>query len=355
MHKKFDENYYFYPQKVSLFKIKPYLCTPMNTLSHHIECLLLHHDCVVVPQFGAFITMDTASTRVDSEDMFFPPLRVVRFHPNLTEDDGLLVDSLRAAMHQSATETKRMVQRMVLELRQQLLADGQVDFGSLGQFSQDEDGRVSFEPCQAGAVTPSYFGLDSFVMPRLSALQRRTLDVARQENEAANTDDSHITIRLNRRVLRYVAGAAAAILIAVLFSTSVTDPAKEPQQASILSIDTPKAIINKPVVDVPVVVETPVTTSQTTVAQPAQEDVVAQPIDESGYCIVLASNVSKKNAEIFVNRLQEMGLARVRIMEKGKVRRVIIDGFATQEEAAQHNVEIHRRGGELAYSWVMKL
>jgi hypothetical protein len=326
----------------------------MNTLSHHIECLLLHHDCVVVPQFGAFITMDTASTRVDSEDMFFPPLRVVRFHPNLTEDDGLLVDSLRVAMHQSATETKRMVQRMVLELRQQLLADGQVDFGSLGQFSQDEDGRVSFEPCQAGAITPAYFGLDSFVMPRLSALQRRTLDVARQEQEVINGDDTHITIRLNRRVLRYVAAAAAVILLAVIFATSVTDPAKEPQQASILSIDTPKAIINKPVVDVPVVVESSVTTSQNG-AQPVKGETTEQPQEVSGYCIVLASNVSKKNAENFVNRLQEMGLAHVRIMENGKVRRVIIDGFATQEEAAQHNAEIHRRGGELAYSWVMKL
>ena len=355
MDKKFDENCYFYPSKCIIIQNKTVPLHPMNTLSHHIECLLLHHDCVVVPQFGAFITMTTPSARVDSEDMFFPPLRVVRFHPDLTEDDGLLVELIRVAMHQSVADAKRMVQRMVLDLRQQLLADGQVDFGSLGLFSQDEDGRVTFEPCQAGAITPTYFGLDAFVMPRLSALQRRSLDVTRKETVSSNDDDSHITIRLNRRSLRYVAATAAAILVGLLFSSPITEPQTEPQQASIVTIDTPKAMTAKPVVVAPVVTEVTIPTSQTPEVQPVQQAATTQQPEESAYCIVLASDVSLKNAENFVARLETQGLENVRILEKGKHRRVIIDGFATQEEAAKRNAEIHRSGGELAYSWVMKL
>ena len=324
----------------------------MNTLSHHIECLLLRHDCVVVPQFGAFITMDNASARVDSEDLFFPPLRVVRFHPNVKEDDGLLVESLRVSMRQNATEAKRTVQRMVLDLRQQLLADGQVDFGSLGLFSQDEDGRVTFEPCQAGAVTPAYFGLDAFVMPRLSALQRRALDAKQKETVAADAD-SHITIRLNRRSLRYVAATAAAILVGLLFSSPVTERESQSQQASIVTIDTPKATTARPVVVAPVVDEVPNPDPQTSEVQPVQETDTAQPQEEGGFCIVLASDVSQKNAEAFVQRLQKKGLENVTILP-GKVRRVVIDGFATESEAYNRNADIHRMGGDFAYSWVMK-
>ncbi len=337
----------------------------MNTLSHYIECLLLRHESVVVPQFGAFITLNNASSRVDSEEMFFPPLRVVRFHPDLTEDDGLLVEAMRVALHQSATEAKRMVQRMVLDLRQQLLADGQVDFGSLGMFSQDEDGHVTFEPCQAGAITPVFFGLDAFVMPRLSALQRRSQDVARKEKVAAD-DDSHITIRLNRRSLRYVAATAAAILVGLLFSSPLVESEDQPQQAAIVSIETPKATATKtaepaPVVTLTATVTAPVTTERTVEVQPkealsqpaASAATVAQPQQESSYCIVLASDVSQKNAEAFVERLQKKGLEHVSIMQ-GKIRRVVIDGFATENEAYNRNAEIHRMGGDFAYSWVMK-
>ncbi len=335
----------------------------MITLSHHIECLLLRHECVVVPQFGAFITLNNASSRVDSEDMFFPPLRVVRFHPDLTEDDGLLVESLRVALHQNATEAKRMVQRMVLDLRQQLLADGQVDFGSLGVFSQDEDGHVTFEPCQAGAITPAFFGLDAFVMPRLSALQLRSQDAARKEKVEAQ-DDSHITIRLNRRSLRYVAVTAAAILVGLLLSSPLAESENQSQQAAIVSTENPKATAAKtrkpaPVVEPVATVTSALKPEKTVEVQSHGEQhepvaTVAQPQPESAYCIVLASDVSQKNAEDFVLRLQKKGLQNASILQ-GKVRRVVITGFATETDAFNRNAEIHRMGGDFAYSWVMKL
>ena len=76
-------------------------------------------------------------------------------------------------------------------------------------------------------------------------------------------------------------------------------------------------------------------------------------LPQKAYCIVLASDVSQKNAEAFVERLQKKGLEHVSIMQ-GKIRRVVIDGFATENEAYNRNAEIHRMGGDFAYSWVMK-
>ena len=313
--------------------------------------------------------MDSASTRVEGEELFFPPLRVVRFNPNLTEDDGLLVESVRSASHHNTTDAKRAVQRMVLDLRQQLLADGQADFGSIGLFLQDEDGHVTFEPCQAGAVTPAYFGLDAFSMPRLSTLQKSTLKVVQRKADVVSDNDSHITIRLNRRSLRYVAATVAAVFIGLLFSSPQTEPLNQPQQATIVPVENvekplPKAVTPKPVVQsqaeqqpVAVTSETeaqPVAETAPAVSQPAETPQPAVKADE-GYCIVLASDVSQKNAEAFVERLQKKGFEHVRIYDNGKLRRVIIDGFATEGAAYERNAQIHRLGGEFATSWVMKL
>ena len=56
----------------------------MKELSLHIERLLLQHDCVVVPHFGAFVARDTVATHSDQEEIFFPPSRLVRFNPEIS-------------------------------------------------------------------------------------------------------------------------------------------------------------------------------------------------------------------------------------------------------------------------------
>jgi len=139
----------------------------MSELSQHIEALLLTHDCVVIPQLGAFVTQWIEASRADDEALLFPPQRSLRFNTSITTDDGLLVHSIRHTYRMAEADAKRKVQTLVLDLRQQLLADGQADFGALGQFTQDEDGVVAFESCSAGTVTPSYYGLDTIVFPRL--------------------------------------------------------------------------------------------------------------------------------------------------------------------------------------------
>lgn len=333
----------------------------MNALSHHIECLLLDHPCVVVPQFGAFVTMGSPSVHVEHEALFFPPLRVVRFNPNVLEDDGLLVQSVRQEMHCSESEAKYHVQSLVLHLRQKLLAEGQVDFGSIGVFTQDEDGHVAFSSCQAGAVTPSYFGLDAFSMVRLSQIQhkRRTRKVVRRP-ETIGHESHHIIIRISRRALHTALMAAAVILICVLFYTPVSHMGQSSQEASVLP---------NPVVVSPAPVETksakPVTASKPVAQAAAETPAPAVPVAEtpqtetaaplSPYCIVLASAVSQRNAENFVERLQSQGFKNVRIYNNGKMNRVIMDGFATEAEAARSNAELHRKSKDFAYSWVMKL
>ena len=172
----------------------------MNPLYQHIEHLLLSHDCVIVPHFGGFVAQDAAARYVEAEALFFPPVRLVRFNPDLTIGDDLLLSHICSFYGYEKSEGKRAIQTMVHQLRGQLLADGIVDFGSLGIFSQNDDGDIEFSACQAGATTPALYGLDAFSMPRLS--HRSASHNAKRRALPQPTDERPL-ITINIRVMGY--------------------------------------------------------------------------------------------------------------------------------------------------------
>ena len=359
----------------------------MNELSRHIESLLLSHECVVVPQFGGFVTMASSATREEMEQLFFPPIRVVRFNPDLTEDDGLLTTAVREQLHCSPTEAKRHIQRLVLDLRQQLLSDGQVDFGSIGLFSQDEDGRVSFSPCQAGVVTPCFFGLDAFLMPKLTAAQRnghRRGSRAAQFVHGSAHDPQLITIRISKRSLKNTLAAAAIILLCALFSSPLdettrsnqasllpSEPSKElreatpvpaPQQTVAAETENPHENETEEIVQKSDEVAVEVSAKENvekaieeTVPSESVAEVSSESTPAGSYCIVLASNVSLKNANRYVETLRQRGFTNARVYNNGKMNRVILDGFQTEEQANEKNKKLHHTNSEYASTWVMAL
>lgn len=340
-----------------VFRTICYIFAAMNTLSQHIEYLLLSHNCVIVPQFGAFVALTSNAQRAENEDLFFPPRRIVRFNPDLVEDDGLLVGVVQAVHRCTLSDAKRQVQSMVLQLRSQLLADGQVDFGSIGIFTQDEDGHVDFSTCQAGVLTPLYYGLDAFTMPKLTTSQRRgkLADAHKSKTEGFNATDKSIVIRINRRSLRYVVAAAAAILICVLFSVPVSMKRESfVQEASVLTVKTQESAPSMPAVQQPKVeIQQPASVIEIPAA-PATEVVTEAPAAPQ-YAIVLASDVSLTNAEHYVADLQQRGFKTAQIHFNGKKRRVVLTGYADETEAYNANAALHQKGQEFANSWVMKL
>ena len=353
----------------------------MNELSRHIERILLDHDCVVLPQFGGFVTMETSALREEMEQLFFPPIRIVRFNPDLTEDDGLLASAIRELHHCSLSEAKRHIQRLVLDLRQQLLSDGQMDFGSIGVFLQDEDGRVSFSPCKAGVTTPQLFGLDAFHMPKLTVAQRSEHHKGSLlGGKTRNHDDSQtITLRISKRGLKNTVAAAAIILLCALFSPPRDEVSSTSNQATLLpaepspssdlstssALNTPSApstsspnsdSASSPttlVLDDSLVENNSLSENNSPLPVPQAPTAESKPAGK--FCIVLASNVSMKNANNYVQTLKKRGFSNARVYNNGRMNRVILDGYDMEAEAIAKNVALHQANREYASSWVMAL
>ena len=88
----------------------------MIELAQHIEVLLLENDCVIVPGFGGFIAHYAPAMRVAEENLFLPPTRTIGFNPQLTLNDGVLVQSYMAVYDTNFSDATKMVEKEVAEL-----------------------------------------------------------------------------------------------------------------------------------------------------------------------------------------------------------------------------------------------
>ena len=153
----------------------------MIEINRHIEILLLSNDCVIVPGFGGFMAHHVDARYDGRDNMFLPPLRTVGFNPQLTMNDSLLALSYVETYDISYPEALRRIEDEVVEIRQSLENEGKFEIENIGMLFLNEDGNISFEPCEAGILTPDFYGLGGFDM-----LPIAQIDNSEQQNENPN-------------------------------------------------------------------------------------------------------------------------------------------------------------------------
>ena len=81
----------------------------------------------------------------------------------------------------------------------------------------------------------------------------------------------------------------------------------------------------------------------------------AQPRDEKpAFCIVLASQVSQRNADSFINILEKDGFHEASIMMT-RFRRVVYGHYASEEEATKQLRQLRSKSSHFKEAWVMRI
>lgn len=138
----------------------------MIELERHIEILLLSNDCVIVPDLGGFMAHHIEARYDERDNMFLPPLRTLGFNSLLKLNDSLLAQSYVDTYDISYPEAVRRIEDEVNELKQHLRNNGLYELNDIDAIFLNENGNYSFEPCEAGILTPELYGLSSFEMKR---------------------------------------------------------------------------------------------------------------------------------------------------------------------------------------------
>lgn len=117
----------------------------MERLSLHIEYLLLRHDCVIMPGLGAFIVARYPAYYDKETCTWYPMRREIRFNASVNNDDGLIANSYARKYSISFQKARQLLDSDLRELKELLLADGEITIGRLGNISVSENNLI-FEP-----------------------------------------------------------------------------------------------------------------------------------------------------------------------------------------------------------------
>lgn len=341
----------------------------MIELDRHIEILLLSNDCVIVPGLGGFMTHHVEAHYDADDQMFLPPLRTLGFNPQLTMNDSLLVQSYIEAYDISYPEALRRIESEVEELKQHIGAAGCYELNDIGVLSLNEEGKYLFSPCEAGILTPELYGLSGFEMSPIATAE--TVAEAPTETEAVEAapvvvplttdeDDDERTLVIKMSWIRNTVAVAAAVLAFFLMTTPVSN--SDSTQVTMGNFNNPLLVQkpHKPAVkpDTAIKIAPDTTVAQkaaTKVAEVKKDSVVAQPETmTTGYCLVLASHVSKKNAQAFVDELHKRGFTEAEIFIRNNVTRVVYGHFETMN-AAYNRLNRVRDNKGFEEAWVLKL
>ena len=341
----------------------------MIELERHIEILLLNNDCVIVPNLGGFMAHHVDARYDEEEHTFLPPLRTLGFNPQLNINDSLLALSYVEAYDISYPDAVLRIEDEVDELKMHLQNEGSYELNDIGTLKLNDDGNYVFTPCEAGILTPKLYGLGSFEMAQLKTAIRQeettkesakiigfdTFDKSKEEE----TEDED-TIRIKYSWIRNTV-AVAAILLAIFLAALPTGKTEMMTRTisninnsllfGMMSKDTNTSKIEIKKADIgkaPVKVDTILRKDTVKVTKDALPDSV-----RTGYCIVLASHVSKQNAQSYIETLQKKGLDSAEIYMHKDVRRVICGNFKTQADAYQALSKIHKNKG-MEEAWVYK-
>lgn len=370
----------------------------MVELAKHIEILLLNNDCVIVPGFGGFMAHHVDSVYDDEERLFLPPSRTLGFNPKLHINDSLLALSYVEAYDISFPDAIKRIEAEVSEMRQLINNQGFFELPDIGVILTNDEGNLEFEPCSAGILTPELYALSSFECNKLCKLpekQEETISTVAapeaqkpEEEEPVKTvvvelqqeqqevereyedyEDDVVTIKVS--TLKKIA-AVAVVLFVVVFAILPFGGYNYFDGLQKGSIDTglltkvmPKAQTTTPeelgaikVINGAAVRIDRTEAENKVVADAANSKVseTVSQVEESKptFVIVLASRVTKANAEKYVSLLIKKGVKDARVIAASNGSKVVCGKYSSESEAMNGVHELREMSSEFKDAWVME-
>ena len=337
---------------------KKYLCNVIE-LDRHIEILLLSNDCVIVPGLGGFMAHHVDARFDEADGSFLPPLRTLGFNPRLTMNDSLLVQSYIEAFDISYPEALRRIEAEVEELRQHLESEDRYELNGLGTLRLNNDGNLEFEPCEAGILTPEFYGLSNFEMTPLEVDEPKATEsdeeTQKQALQTEEPNDGIITIKMSW--LRNVAAVAAAVLAFFMISTPISNnnATIDVQQSAFFNLPQHQTTQEDEVLKLTAETTDSTACQEDTIpaAETIMEEAIAQPI----YTIVLASQVTQRNAEIFIAQLNKTDFTKAKLQTSNKTNmlRVVYGSYSSQEEAIDTLRSLRKQSKQFSDAWVLEV
>ncbi len=179
----------------------------MISIIQHIEYLMIFHDCVVVPGWGALIANHSTSSA--SELSIKRPSRTIAFNASINHNDGLLASSLMRRHSLSYQEACNIISTNVTTFQRHLSNGDELAFGHLGYFKFNASKKIEFTPMAQDHSCDEFFGLTDISVNAITWKEPETAHIA-----------PNIAIGWHDR-MKVAASVAAIVGVGLLLSTPV--------------------------------------------------------------------------------------------------------------------------------------
>ena len=130
-------------------------------LEEHISQLLFQHDCVIVPNFGAFIS-NTANVAFDEQtNTFISPRKELSFNSSLTKSDGILVNKIAHDEPMAFDKAQTFLDEQVYFWQEHLKNGKVLTLNNIGALQFNEAGKIDFKPENAQNYFIAAYGLSN--------------------------------------------------------------------------------------------------------------------------------------------------------------------------------------------------
>jgi hypothetical protein len=342
--------------------------------------LLYCHDCVIVPEWGGFLTHYRSARLDEARSLVHPPGKDISFNKSLVRNDGLLADRLAKREGIAFDAATARIDAEVAGWRRVLLSDGRLELPHIGIFYHDAEHNLQFDPDRRSDHLKDGFGLRPVAAVPVEQV-RSTAVIPITRPAAAPLEEG----RDMRIPYLWAAAAVTAILfgagalylsskgehmqwddMAALFTPAerTYDPATIPEPRSVANAgffslpEESDGIRTLPLgegdsvsltVDLGAPIVEPAPADTTRVAMPVTEPVSSTLVKPSRFHIVGGCFAQPENAERFLAELRTKGYDAVRLSMYGELHPVAFGSYADRGEALEALAGVRAAGSQQAW------
>lgn len=186
-------------------------------ISKYISDLLFRYDCVVVPNFGAFLAHKVSAEIHPHTNAFYPPKKRLSFNAQLQSNDGVLANHIAVSERISYENALAKIDKQVNALKIQLGKNETLLLEHIGTFQHTKTGQLVFEPIYHLNYLTESFGLSQFVSPAVSRTTHlKVVDAIEQKTPIALSYKK----RKTQTVFKYAAVAVIMLGLGGFFGSN---------------------------------------------------------------------------------------------------------------------------------------
>ena len=141
-------------------------------LDKYIEGLLYRYECVVIPNFGAFIT-SVNPAKPNEDGVVVPPSKSISFNSKLQKNDGVLANYIAEVNDISFDEAMKIIKLNVSNFRNMILNKEDVTFDKVGVISHNKN-ILEFKSSKSVNYLKQAFGLSNVSISIIKRSEKRS-------------------------------------------------------------------------------------------------------------------------------------------------------------------------------------